>query len=377
MITAKSTPEEVLGELKEGYAKAKYWHVKYYGGEKKYQEKVNELCKNNKDVSTGDVVEYIDRNGNRWRVYECARYYKEIYGSRSNTIAFVYHETFGSCGAYVVGFHKEAKNGVIVDVMDVINYTEHFFLRFCDRLKIQYKSSAMIKKFLEVCPCVTIQPREDFEGKFRKADFALPASLGRGVMKEYGNQNVFEVRTFLTNAQLSNKQRRETENLRNAARFAKSEPEDVMLKRCLDQGVEKSLEEEVERLKAVGIENAEDYVSLQMMCVLPVVNLEYIAFEDSKRYGCLVMEKLADAVYRVRSSEFRGSAPLEALRIIKSSMERLHKKVDLEKCALYIMKECYHDDTPYSGVEGSLNEYEKKIEEFDNGYLQGETDKRK
>ena len=54
MITAKSTPEEVLGELKEGYAKAKYWHVKHYGGEKKCQEKVNELCKNNKDVSTGD-----------------------------------------------------------------------------------------------------------------------------------------------------------------------------------------------------------------------------------------------------------------------------------------------------------------------------------
>lgn len=77
MITAKSTPEEVLKELKEGYQKAKYWHVKHYGGDKKYELMRNSLLERKED-SSSDVVEYIDKNGNRWRIFESSRYYKEV-----------------------------------------------------------------------------------------------------------------------------------------------------------------------------------------------------------------------------------------------------------------------------------------------------------
>lgn len=381
MITINSKPEEIIKELKEGYQKASYWHIKHYGGQKKYDQMRDNLLRTKEDLKTGDIVEYIDNNGNRWRIFECCRYYPEAKMSYTNVMAFVYHETYQSCGAYVPTFRKDVCDGNEIEVMDVVYYTEHFFLRFCDRLGIKFKSSAMIKKFLEVAPGLTIQPRNEYMGKFQKADFALPASLGRGVIKPYGKGNIFEVKTYLTNAQLSPKQRRETEQLRKAAALNTLEPEDVRMSRAMNMGIDKFLDAEMERLVAMGStrDEVETAMSLQTMASLTMLNLGYIrpnAFE-AHRFGVAIVQDVANAQWRIRYEGFESSAILEVLVIIRDAAKNLHINVDLNKCAHYILKEFYKEEKTFTTMERQVEEYAKRIKEFDNGYLQGKAKQRK
>ena len=211
MITVTSTTEQVLRELRTEEPKAMYWLKKMFHGERGYDKMQTELierAKNERRDTRSDVFDYISPTGNRWMVFEHCRYHKDIHYARTMPIAFCYYETYGSVGAFLNGHPQyEGQDGI-----HAILFTDHFFLRFCARLKIEMRSRWMVQRFLEIIPGVMFQTTGERDPYGRlKVDCRFPGSIGRGIIRKDGP--LIEVRTYLTDKELTRKQLRDTKTV--------------------------------------------------------------------------------------------------------------------------------------------------------------------
>lgn len=256
-----STPNDMLfRELMADKEKSFYWLIKKNGGQKSYEKMRDGLllqAKREQRNAISEVIEYRSTNGNRWMTYECARYYKDAHTSYTQPYAFCFYETLGSVGAFVpakIGLSLETGEDVIVI------FTSHFFMQMCNRLGIGFRTPAMVRSFHEFIPNFLLATYKDDEDENRtKLIVRLPGSIGWGFQRE-GSQMVFEVRTFLSDVQLSNKQRRITKELRERADKVWYEPSEVEYKRLKDKYEEGgSLSDEagriIEKYKALGLDD--------------------------------------------------------------------------------------------------------------------------
>lgn len=229
MISLSTPPEEILKELFAEEQKAVFWLKKYYHGDKGYEKMRDGLivkCLKTEKTAISDVVEYISPNGNRWMAFECCQYYKKAEQVNTVPMAFCYYETYGSVGAYLVGKSCFDFKG---SQQCVLHFTNHFFLRFCQRLGVEMRSRWMVQRFVEVIPGFLIGYNGKDEQGRNRFDVRLPASIGRGIM--IPDAPIVEIRTYLTDKELNGKQLRETEKLRRVYDMQTFEPYDVKMGR--------------------------------------------------------------------------------------------------------------------------------------------------
>ena len=255
-----STPNNILfKELMADKDKSFYWLKKKNGGDKSYEKMRDALllkAKREKHNVISDVIEYRSANGNRWMTYECARYYKDADTSYTMPYAFCFYETLGSVGAFVpvkIGLtHEDGEDTIVI-------FTSHFFMQMSERLGLGYRSPEMVRAFHEFIPQFLLGTYKDEEDEYStKLIVRLPGSIGWGFKRE-GEEQVFEVRTFLSDVQLNGKQRRITKILRERAAKVWHEPSVVefeRLKKKCDAGesIADDIQRTFEKYIALGVD---------------------------------------------------------------------------------------------------------------------------
>ena len=295
MINFRTPSDQLMKELFEEEGKAIFWLKKKHHGEKGYERMRDELiarCERMQKTQISDVIEYISPNGNRWMAFECCQYYKKAGLANTAPMAFCYYETYGSVGAYVIGRGEYSLKDA---TKTVIHFTNHFFLRFCQRLKVPMRSRWMVQKFIEVIPGFLFGSNGRDEHGHLKFDVRLPGSIGRGIM--FDDAPVIEIRSYLTDPELNRKQLRETERLRGAYKLQTFEPLDVRMVRLMrSDDFSGNMVKELESISVLsGIDKGilASMANIRIFLVEAIIDLGYVRFDDTatwKRLG----ERTAD-----------------------------------------------------------------------------------
>lgn len=216
-VNLSTKADEILATMREEIPAAYYHFRKPYGGRRKYMKAEDDLLNKalaEKESQMTEMGEYISRVGNRWMTYTMVDYYPKARYANATHISFIYYETYGSCGAFFPLFrpdnlrHMKKKEGQADGVMI---FTSHFFQRMSERTGKAYRSRELIQEFISTKSTQAGQYDDDGEVivKFK-------GGYGFGVVKSE-NPQVVEIRTYLTDGQLSPKQRRKVENVDNFA----------------------------------------------------------------------------------------------------------------------------------------------------------------
>lgn len=282
MINFSTPHEQIVRELFDEEQKAFFWLRKKYHGEKGYESMRDRLlakCQQMHQTQISDVVEYISSKGNRWMAFECCQYYKKAGHANTMPVAFCYYETYGSVGAYLIGRNMYDSS----DKKDcVIHFTNHFFLRFCQRLGVEMRSRWMVQRFAEVISGYVFSTNGVDEQGRVKIDVRLPASIGRGVMLK--DAPIIEIRTYLTDKELSSKQLRETKKLREVYELQTFEPLEVRMGRIArSEAFEDDIMREIENTAAmsgIGREKLIFITNIRVFITLAIIDLGYVDEKD-------------------------------------------------------------------------------------------------
>ena len=252
-----STPTaDIIATMREEMPKAQYYFRKQFGGKQKYMKAEDELLDKalaeERDQLT-DMSYYISPVGNRWICYTHIVYYPRAKYAHAFLYSFIYYETMASCGAFFPSYSpRQTKDGLVKpkgQPDEVLIFTDHFFYQMSERTGKEYRSKDLIREFISTKMEHAMTADEDGEVI---AKFTGGHGFGRELERE---PRRVEVRTYLTDEQLSNKQRRKCEavdamyELTKDGMFIKS----VALHTAAQQDftAEKAAEEGLRRLKAI------------------------------------------------------------------------------------------------------------------------------
>ena len=272
-----STPTaDIIATMREEMPKAQYFFRKQFGGKQKCLKAEDELLDKalaeERDQMT-DMSYYISPVGNRWICYTHVVYYPRAKYAHAFRYSFIYYETMASCGAFFPSYSpRQTKDGLVKpkgQPDEVLIFTDHFFYQMSERTGKEYRSKDLIREFISTKMEHAMTADEDGEiiAKF---------TGGHGFGKELEREpRRLEVRTYLTDKQLNNNQRRKCEavdamyELMKDGMFIKR----VALNTALQQDftTEVAAEDGLRRLKAIkklGIE--------QPMAMLVGIHLGYV-----------------------------------------------------------------------------------------------------
>ncbi len=201
-INLSTPPEDIVATMAMELKHVLYQKRKAYGGKRKYEAWKRELqnkALTEKKNQISDLTDYISPVGNRWVMYSSMEYFAKSGHVLPTHAAFIYYETYGSCGAFFPLFPEGERtpNGVMI-------FTSHFFLRMCERTKVEFRSKAMIQEFITTNFLRTSSGRDE-EGAESVVRFRNGYGLGKTIsVIPY----VIEIRTFLADEELSPSQRK-------------------------------------------------------------------------------------------------------------------------------------------------------------------------
>lgn len=209
-INLSTNPEDIISTMRKELPSAEYFFHKSYGGSRKYavfENKLLDKAGEEEQAQITDTNDYISKEGNRWKTYTHVEYYPKACYAQAYHFSFIYYETYGSCGAFFPSFPSKSNGKTIKRTKPngVTIYTSHFFLRMSERTGIPYRSAALIQEFISTRKPSSCQADEDgcvivkFKGGY-----------GFGVEKSK-SPRVLEIRTFLTEKQLTPKQKKKCE----------------------------------------------------------------------------------------------------------------------------------------------------------------------
>lgn len=212
-VNLSTKAEEIIATMREEIPAAMYHFRKPYGGKYKYMKFEDEFLDkalNEEKSQMTELGEYISRVGNRWMTYTMVDYYQKAKYANATHVSFIYYETYGSCGAFFPLYnpesveHMKKKEGQADGVMI---FTSHFFQRMSERTGKAYRSRELIQEFISTKSTQASETDADGEVivKFK-------GGYGFGVEKSQSPQ-VVEVRTYLTDKQLTPKQRKKVERV--------------------------------------------------------------------------------------------------------------------------------------------------------------------
>lgn len=210
-----STPtSDIIATMREEMPKAQYFFRKQFGGKQKYLKAEDALLDKalaeEHDQMT-DMSYYISPVGNRWICYTHVVYYPRAKYAHAFRYSFIYYETMASCGAFFPSYsQRQTKDGLVKpkgQPDEVLIFTDHFFYQMSERTGKEYRSKDLIREFISTKMEHAMTADEDGEiiAKF---------TGGHGFGKELEREpRRLEVRTYLTDKQLNNNQRRKCETV--------------------------------------------------------------------------------------------------------------------------------------------------------------------
>lgn len=208
-----STPTaDIIATMREEMPKAQYFFRKQFGGKQKYMKAEDALLDKalaEEHDQLTDMSYYISPAGNRWICYTHVVYYPRAKYAHAFHYSFIYYETLGSCGAFFPSYSlRQKKDGLVKpkgQPDEVLIFTSHFFYQMSERTGIEYRSKDLIREFISTKMEHAMSTDEDGE-------VIVKFTGGHGFGKELEREpRRVEVRTYLTDKQLSNKQRRKCE----------------------------------------------------------------------------------------------------------------------------------------------------------------------
>jgi hypothetical protein len=272
-----STPTaDIIATMREEMPKAQYYFRKQFGGKQRYLKAedglLDKALAEERDQLT-DMSYYISPVGNRWICYTHVVYYPRAKYAHAFLYSFIYYETLASCGAFFPSYSlRQRKDGLVKpkgQPDEVLIFTDHFFYQMSERTGKEYRSKDLIREFISTKLEHAMTADEDGEiiAKF---------TGGHGFGKELEREpRRVEVRTYLTDEQLSNKQRRKCETVDAMYELTKDgmfiKPVALHTAAQQDFTAEEAAEEGLRRLKAIkklGMERA--------MTMLMGIHLGYI-----------------------------------------------------------------------------------------------------
>ncbi len=210
-----STPTaDIIATMREEMPKAQYFFRKQFGGKQKYLKTEDELLDKalaeERDQLT-DMSYYISPVGNRWICYTHVVYYPRAKYAHAFLYSFIYYETLASCGAFFPSYSpRQRKDGLVKpkgQPDEVLIFTDHFFYQMSERTGKEYRSKDLIREFISTKLEHAMTADED-------GDIIAKFTGGHGFGKELEREpRRVEVRTYLTDKQLNNKQRRKCETV--------------------------------------------------------------------------------------------------------------------------------------------------------------------
>lgn len=208
-----STPTaDIIATMREEMPKAQYFFRKQFGGKQKYLKTEDALLDKalaEEHDQLTDMSYYISPIGNRWICYTHVVYYPRAKYAHAFHYSFIYYETLGSCGAFFPSYSpRQTKDGLVKpkgQPDEVLIFTSHFFYQMSERTGIEYRSKDLIREFVSTKMEHAMTADED-------GDIIAKFTGGHGFGKELEREpRRMEVRTYLTDKQLNNKQRRKCE----------------------------------------------------------------------------------------------------------------------------------------------------------------------
>ena len=225
-INLSTQPADIMQTMLLEIPVVRYHFYKNFGGRNKYLKHEDELTDRalaEKCDQVTEISEHISHKGNRWLSYTHAEYFPKALYTQAWVHSFIYYETYASCGAFFPMYRPRKSQGKAKknagntndEIYGVIIYTDHFFLRMADRTGKPYRSRELIREFITTKQTHAVQADEDGEVIIKFKD-------GYGFGKQLSDNPVtLEIRTFLTDRQLSAKQRRKCERVDALAEFNK------------------------------------------------------------------------------------------------------------------------------------------------------------
>lgn len=210
-----STPTtDIIATMRDEMPKAQYFFRKQFGGRQKYlkaEDALLDKALSEEHDQLTDMSYYISPIGNRWICYTHVVYYPRAKYAHAFHYSFIYYETMGSCGAFFPSYSPhQTKDGLVKpkgQADEVIIFTSHFFYQMSERTGIEYRSKDLIREFISTKMEHAMSADED-------GDIIAKFTGGHGFGKELEREpRRLEVRTYLTDRQLSNKQRRKCETV--------------------------------------------------------------------------------------------------------------------------------------------------------------------
>lgn len=275
-VNLSTSTADIIATMREEMPKAQYFFRKQFGGKQKYLKAEDELLDKalaEEHDQLTDMSYYISPVGNRWICYTHVVYYPRAKYAHAFHYSFIYYETLASCGAFFPSYSPRQTKGGLVKPKgqpdEVLIFTDHFFYQMSERTGKEYRSKDLIREFISTKMEHAMTADEDGEiiAKF---------TGGHGFGKELEREpRRLEVRTYLTDKQLNNKQRRKCEavdamyELMKDGMFIKN----VALNTALQQDftAEEAAKDGLRRLKAIkklGIE--------QPMAMLVGIHLGFV-----------------------------------------------------------------------------------------------------
>lgn len=208
-INLTTKPADIIETMREELPSERYQFRKANGGNLKYAKLEDHLLDKaleDEESQFTDINEHISRYGNRWITYTHVEYYPKAKHAQAYHMSFVYYETYASCGAFLP-MYSPAKSSKKIKVDGVLIFTDHFFLRMAERTGKKYRSKELIREFITTKSTNASQTDDEGEVIIR-----FKGGYGFGIEKSK-RPHLIEIRTYLTDNQLSPKQKKKCEKV--------------------------------------------------------------------------------------------------------------------------------------------------------------------
>ena len=203
----------MLDELNADLQRIDYWQKRWHSGAdwikrgREYRETWN---REHKPVLC-DRHEFKSANGNRWYCFDIPFWPEGFADMVTLHSSFIYYETYASIGAFIPKYMMNKETNLMDDACVI--YTSHFFERYCERLKIPFRSREMVLEFASIIAFNPLQDDTDKDGRPIVVSRMPKAGFTYGVKRE-DNPNIIEMRTFLSDKNMTPTKLRRYEELR-------------------------------------------------------------------------------------------------------------------------------------------------------------------
>lgn len=212
-----STPSDVLlEEIETDLGKLMWWLNKVKGQNIRSRKRIELAKKYRKQWAKeqkrfiGDTIEYKSANGNRWYVFDIIMKPKGAPDIIVGSDKFIYWETIGSIGAFLPQWWMDSET--MTTKPSCLIFTSHFFLRFCERAKIPYRSRDMVMMFVSELNYKPYKEDVDKDGNPILV-FCMNHTGFAYAVRRKDNPLVIEVRTYLDETNMTPKKLKRYEDL--------------------------------------------------------------------------------------------------------------------------------------------------------------------